>query len=328
MKGIAHFAAGVTVASCFPEAVRAALQGNPLYFLLGGVFGLLPDTLDFKFVRFFFRHHMEVQPDPNHFDPMLVARAVAAAAQRALDTGRPVRVKLNTVRLGADRWQRYEIGFDGLRRQIAVTKGPVVDTGGNVLEPASADPQGHAAAPILGDLRVEYLAAIPVDIFDGPVFEFRPGRPGGVVAVFIPWHRSWTHSLMAAGVAGLAAGLAWGRLAAAVAAAAVAAHVLVDQAGHMGCSLFYPWRRCRIPGLRWAHSGDAFPNFALVWSSCAVTFWNLARFSGESSPVPHLVRLLVFGLGIPLAVAWWILGARDRLTGLPNEEEEELGVPE
>jgi len=35
-----------------------------LYFLLGGIFGLLPDTLDFKFYRFFIKHDIEVAPDP------------------------------------------------------------------------------------------------------------------------------------------------------------------------------------------------------------------------------------------------------------------------
>ena len=60
MKGIAHFTAGVAAASFFPGAVAAAVDGNPLYFVLGGVCGLLPDTLDFKFGRFFYRHQVEI----------------------------------------------------------------------------------------------------------------------------------------------------------------------------------------------------------------------------------------------------------------------------
>ena len=48
MKGIAHFISGVAAASFFPWSVQAAVEGNPMYFILGGAFGILPDTLDFK----------------------------------------------------------------------------------------------------------------------------------------------------------------------------------------------------------------------------------------------------------------------------------------
>ena len=90
MKGIVHFAVGVTVASCFPEVVRAGANGNPLYFILGGIFGILPDTIDFKFCRFFYRHDIEVTPDPNKPDPQVIADAVALAVNRAYETRKPV----------------------------------------------------------------------------------------------------------------------------------------------------------------------------------------------------------------------------------------------
>ena len=63
MKGIAHFSLGIAAASCFPAAVQAGAEGNPLYFILGGIFGLLPDTLDFKFYRFIYSHDVEITPD-------------------------------------------------------------------------------------------------------------------------------------------------------------------------------------------------------------------------------------------------------------------------
>ena len=65
MKGLTHFMTGVAAASCFPAAVEAGSRGNPLYFILGGVFGILPDTIDFKFLRFFQRRDIEITPDPN-----------------------------------------------------------------------------------------------------------------------------------------------------------------------------------------------------------------------------------------------------------------------
>ncbi len=54
MKGFSHFMSGVAVASFCPWSIDAALQGNPLFFVLGGACGILPDTLDFKVYRFFY----------------------------------------------------------------------------------------------------------------------------------------------------------------------------------------------------------------------------------------------------------------------------------
>jgi hypothetical protein len=68
MKGIAHFVTGVAAASFLPWSIEAALRGDPLYFILGGAFGLLPDTIDFKFYRFFYRHDVYIEPDPANRD--------------------------------------------------------------------------------------------------------------------------------------------------------------------------------------------------------------------------------------------------------------------
>ena len=106
MKGFTHFTAGLAAASFFPGAVTAAASGNPLYFILGGAFGILPDTLDFKFYRFFVKHDMEVIPDPNRADPQMIADAVAYAVNRAALTGKPVRIRLNTIPCGADCWRQ------------------------------------------------------------------------------------------------------------------------------------------------------------------------------------------------------------------------------
>ena len=40
MKGFTHFMSGVAVASFGPWAIDAALQGNPIYFILGGACGI------------------------------------------------------------------------------------------------------------------------------------------------------------------------------------------------------------------------------------------------------------------------------------------------
>ena len=51
MKGISHFITGVALATFFPEVVQAGAQGSLLP-MLGGIGGILPDTLDFKFARY------------------------------------------------------------------------------------------------------------------------------------------------------------------------------------------------------------------------------------------------------------------------------------
>ena len=43
MKGIAHFAAGLAVASFFPGIIHSAAQSQSFGLLLGGFAGLLPD---------------------------------------------------------------------------------------------------------------------------------------------------------------------------------------------------------------------------------------------------------------------------------------------
>lgn len=53
MKGISHFITGVAIATFFPEVVRAGGAGSLLP-MLGGVGGILPDTIDFKFARYWY----------------------------------------------------------------------------------------------------------------------------------------------------------------------------------------------------------------------------------------------------------------------------------
>jgi len=273
--------------------------------VLGGVLGLLPDTLDFKFLRYFEKRDIEVVPDPLRPDPQPVADALALAVNRAHDLGRPVRVKLNTVRLGADRWQRYTVRFDIPRRCVRVVFGPVVDTGRN---PVDTPPARTAESPLFADPALDYLAETHVDIFDGPSFEMSPRTDGAVRVGFLPWHRAWSHSLVIALLAGLSAAALWGPGVGAVGFLAYAAHIAVDQAGFMGSNLFYPFTRRRTPGLRVTRSGAAFPNFALVWGCCLLIFWNLSRHPEPGAAVNPLA-LFAYGLALPaLAHRWWRRG--------------------
>ncbi len=315
MKGIAHFAAGVAVAACVPEAVRAASDGNPLYFILGGVFGLLPDTIDFKFSRYFYNHDIEITPDPSDPDPQGIADRVAEAINRAHASGKPVRVKLNTVPVGLDQWQRYEVLFDVAARRVVVRYGPVVDTGQNVVPGSTPPPAADAAAPVDCEVRIDYLASTQVDIFDGPVFSMEPTDDGRVNAGFIPWHRAWSHSLVVGALFGLVGGVVWDLWAAAVIFGASAAHALFDQLGYMGSALFYPFHSRRMSGMGLVHSGEALANLAAVWFCCLVIFWNLWRAAPGGIPPGGTRALLLYGVAVPTLVVGIYRRLRRRLAG-------------
>jgi hypothetical protein len=303
MKGIAHFAVGVAAASCFPEAVRAGASGQPLYFLLGGVFGLLPDTLDFKLYRFFRRHDIEVIPDPKGVDPQMIADAVAYAANRAAETGKAVTLKLDTVQVGADRWRQYQLKFDVPRRRVAVRVGPLVDTSGKPLPGEDGEEGRERFSPLLQGVKLDYEATTTVGAFDGPTFRMMPAGDGRVVPEFIPWHREWSHSILVGLAFALAGGLLWNWLAGAVIFAAYASHALLDQVGFLGGNLFFPLTKRRSAGLRKAHSGDFLPNILTVWISCLAILWNLARAASAPTPFTNPLRLAFFGLLIPLGAA-------------------------
>jgi len=303
MKGIVHFATGVAAASCFPEAVKAGAEGNPLYFILGGIFGLLPDTIDFKFYRFFYKHDVEITPDPSELNPQMIADAVAGAVNRAHETGKPVEFKLNTIRLGADEWRRYELTFDIPGKRIVVTYGPIVDTG-QTPKPNSepkTDAEKQASAPLACNVKPDYEATTAIDIFEGPTFRVVPTNDGRVTPLFIPWHREWTHSFVTSLLLALVGWLIWGWVAGGVIFAAVAAHILVDQIGYMGSSLLFPFQKKRTPGLKLMHSGEALPNFAAVWLSILIIFWWLYYWAPRQVVDISFVKLAAYGALLPLA---------------------------
>jgi len=312
MKGIAHFISGVTAASFCPWAIKAAQNGNPMFFILGAVAGILPDTIDFKFYRFFYHHDVAVEPAPNWLDPQPIADAVAAAVAEAAATGKPVRVKLATIRMGADNWRQYRIKIDPEAGEVRVQFGPVVSTG-QVPQPGTLPanrPVGLAklAAPILQSYEPVYT----VDIFDGPSFKFIRNEIEQIEIDFLPWHRNWSHSFtfgaLLAGVVSL-----WSWQAGTVVFGAHILHVVEDQTGHMGTNLFPPFTEKRLPGLKMMHSGDAFPNFGCVWLCCLLIFWNLYA----AIPDPHyhfsFIRLIMTAMVIPFVifrvVRWFIVRA-------------------
>ncbi|NLF00929.1 MAG: metal-dependent hydrolase [Anaerolineales bacterium] len=303
MKGIAHFLTGVALATCIPEVATRAAAGSLLP-ALGGVAGLLPDTLDFKFTRFLESTGTEIDPGAEP-DARRIAEQVSAAVQRAFQERAPQRVTLHTVRLGADRWRRYEVHFDGERCEVSVHIGPQVSTS-QIAVPQS-EPTGDSSArvPVGLAFRAQGAERVVVDIFSGPTLAFE--RIGDTVTIDLqPWHRRWSHSLVLAvalglGVAALTALVERWRHAALsrlpllnglVVALALAAHIAEDQLGYMGSNLGYPFTRRRTPGLKLFHAGDAAPNFLTVWVSLALIMANLARSPSTVHLSPWLFVLI------------------------------------
>lgn len=316
MKGIAHFITGVAIATFFPAVVEQGAQGGLLP-VLGGIGGILPDTLDFKFARYFERYDDEIDPDAHDPDPQAIAERVAQAMREAYETGRSRNIMLHTIRVGADLWRQYSIRFNPEQSEIVVRIGPLVNTG-QVPYPGSEPDQAEARVQVGVPMVHTYDAENKIDIFSGPSFRFE--RQGDKVYVhFLDWHRRWSHSLTLAALAGLVVGLLfWSPWAGLVFGLGFAGHVLEDQLGHMGSNLLWPLTQKRIPGLHLIRSGDAIPNFLTVWTALVLILFNLDRFSATSylPPVPYLLVVL----GLP----WLVLMAlylRQRARREPEPEE-------
>ena len=297
MKGIAHFVTGVAAASCFPAAVESASHGNSLFLLLGGIFGLLPDTLDFKIARYLSRHDLEVALDPLDPDPKQVGQALVEAVAHAKSGESDICVKLHTIRLSGEAWQSYTVKMDRVAGSITVALGDKVDGGGNRIE--SVSPSRMCTLKLPCDLVMDYGATVEVGFLEGPTLLFT-ADDDGVRSQFIHWHRAWSHSIVIALVAGAVLALFLGPLAGAIAFLAMTLHALMDQAGFMGGNLFYPFTRLRKPGAKLTTSGDPIWNFAAVWLSVALVFWNLG---GDVSYAAGFVHYMIWIGVVPVGLA-------------------------
>ncbi|HSJ53321.1 MAG TPA: metal-dependent hydrolase [Anaerolineae bacterium] len=317
MKGIAHFAVGVAVATFVPGVVGAAAQGLAFGPALGGLAGLLPDTLDFKLLRFLEPRDVEIDPaaalnEAGQLDPQALAKALAAALSLAGEQGRKVRLQLHTARLGGDLWQRWSVRFpEG--REVQVQLGPAVTTGQLPVPAGDLSAAKVGLAPLPMPILYDYDDEIHVDILSGPSLSVEPAGEA-LRVTFLPWHRAWSHSLL---VVLLIAATGW-LLAAArdlsmapayglAMGLAALAHVALDQMGSMGSNFWFPLTHSRTRGLRLWRSGDALPNLLAVWVSGALVLFNLDRFSGAPllPGLPYLLLAVALPLAAGLASTLW-----------------------
>ena len=307
MKGIAHFMTGVAVATFFPEVVTSAAQGLTFGPVLGGIAGLLPDTLDFRFVRYLDPVDEEIDPaaQSGHLDPQATAERIAGAKNRAHETGKRVKVHIHTVRLGADLWRQMFLSFDTAQDEVVVRPGPVVTTGQIPLAGSEIPGLGPGRASVKAPLLHTYDDEVVIDIFSGPSLAF-DREDGAVRITFLPWHRAWTHSALLALLVG-GAGLMISPMIGLVMALAVLSHIVTDQMGFMGSNLLFPLTKRRTLGWKLFHSGDALPNFLSVWICVALVLLNLDRFSEAPliPPLPYLAVAVVLPCLLFLGLRAW-----------------------
>ncbi len=278
------------------------MNGEGTLLVLSGIVGILPDTLDFRGFRFWARTEIELAPDPLSPDLASMAAGLVEAVRRAGAEGRTIGVKLDTMPVRGDRWRQYRVRFDPPRRRVTVTLGPVVTTGQVPVEDFAPVMAAPVTAALDFPIRLDYVADITVDIFDGPILDLVPGRDGRIAIEFLPWHRGASHSLLTAVALGLLGGVVFRSVGAALLLAlAYASHILADQLGFLGSRLFWPVSKRRIPGLQRTHAMDRFWNFGMIWTALVLIYANLAVQTPGGGIVSRF-QLLVLGAALPLGL--------------------------
>ena len=300
MKGITHYTLGLAVASCFPEAVHQAACGHPWPMLTGGLFGLLPDLLDFKIVRFLSPRHVQIIPDPLEPDMPMVAEGLALAVREARRRRSSLVVQLHPMRVAEDEWQPYEVHFEAAGA-IETRLLPRCAADGRPTGEPPKGPRASGRARLDVPLVIGYQARLRIEQLEGPTLRLTPLDDRRVRVDFLPWHRGWSHSLGLAVGAALLAALLGGLWIGAIALLAIVTHVASDQLGYLGASLLWPFRRRRYPGLQRFHAQDSLGNASALWLALLVMLWNLARYSSPPLPL-HGPRLFFWAGLAPLAL--------------------------
>lgn len=310
MKGLTHFLSGVALASFIPAACRLANSNVSSSYILvvGGLFGIMPDTLDFKVGQFVSRVDYDVDADPNNPNPQRMAEQIGKAMDEAYRTGRYIKVQLYPLRLGVDLWRQYVVKFDNQKNEVVVVINEIVTT--SQLAYLGTEPKTNRVGryKLVGKMLETHGKPSVVDIMSGPQFGFRK-REDLVEVEFLPWHRTWSHSfvlgfllsipvwLIASWLAGWALGWLYGL----VAFLGFAIHITEDLTGHMGGSLLWPFQKDRTNGLCLFKANNPHANFAVDYIAVTLLLFNLSRFS----PIPSItlgpLEYMLYVLVIPLA---------------------------
>ena len=312
MKGLTHFMSGAAVASFFPHAVQLAHReaASSFILVLGGFFGIMPDTLDFKVGQFFSKADYDVETDPNHPDPQKMAEGIGKAMDEAFETGRYVKVQLYPIRMGADLWRQYVIKFDGEKNEVTVVINQIVTT--SQVPYLGTEPKENRLGRyrLKGKMLDTHGRPSVVDIMSGPQYGFRKTAQGEVEVEFLPWHRTWSHSYLLGLflsipvwlIASLIAGWSVGWLYGLIAFLGFAIHLTEDLTGHMGGSLFWPFQKTRSNGLAWFKASNPHANFSVDYTSAVIIIYNLNRFAAEPVFSTNPFSFFLYSWFLPMLV--------------------------
>jgi membrane-bound metal-dependent hydrolase YbcI (DUF457 family) len=337
MKGFTHFISGMAVASFFPQAIHMASQESSFILCLGGLFGILPDTLDFKLAKYFYKSDFEVKPDPNDLDANKIANGIAQAVNKAISTGRGT-VQLHTMQLASNRWRSYQLRFDTKTSEICVDIGPEVDTGQIPFDGTElTDPnKAHARVKVDCEFYQQFDKVSNIAIMTGPCFEFAKREDGKMEIVFLPWHRQWSHSFTLGMLIAFIVGLItfftipegphpelytiprW-LLYPLIILFGSMVHIIEDSTGFMGNNLFYPFTKGRTNGLGFMSASEGIPNFLFVWTSIICILFNLDRFrwnpTGNVAPAitnPYSFWFFFYIVPIAIMLYFYFKGKKEK----------------
>ncbi len=327
MKGLTHFMSGVAVSTFFLPAVAAAAStrlGTPeaassFILALGGWFGIMPDTLDFKFGRFFVKEDYTLKFDSWDPDPQDMAEQVAEALDHAAETGKYIQMQFDPMRLGSNLWRQYVIKFDGDTNEVIIVINEIVSTSQipfSGTEPEEDKRVGRATLKKAKMLEKHGRPSV-VDIMSGPMFGFRQEKVDDEMYTnveFLPWHRTWSHSYILGLLLSIPVWLvAWGFdfdhwwLYGIISFLGYAIHITEDLTGHMGGSLIWPFSQTRYDGFCWFKASDPRANFSVDYLSFCIIIFNLDRFSTHVINMPWYSFFFYFFL-IPMVIYFGIFG--------------------
>ncbi|MCX6353998.1 MAG: metal-dependent hydrolase [Candidatus Aureabacteria bacterium] len=326
MKGLTHFLSGVSLASFIPAACKLANSevSSSYILVLGGLYGIMPDTLDFKIGQFISRVDHDVDADPNNPNPQKMAEQIGRAMEEAYETGRYIKVQLYPLRLGVDLWRQYVLKFDSANNEIVVVINEIVTT--SQIAYLGTEPKSNRVGRYRIKCKMIETHGKPsvVDIMSGPQFGFK--RIGDRVEVgFLPWHRTWSHSfvlgfmlsipvwLIASWLTGWGMGWLYGL----VAFLGFAIHITEDLTGHMGGSLLWPFQKDRTNGLCLFKASNPHANFAVDYLAVTLLLYNLSRFAPQPAIKLGPLGYALYVLVIPLTVYFAIV----KLFGEKGEEK-------
>ncbi|HQM52753.1 MAG: metal-dependent hydrolase [Candidatus Aureabacteria bacterium] len=311
MKGLTHFISGVAMGSFIPAAVRMANNkiDNSLILGLGGLFGIMPDTLDFKVGQFFSQADYDVDVDPNNLNPQDMAEQIAKGINDAWETGRYVKVQLYPIRLGVDLWRQYVVKFDGEKNEVVVVINEIVNTSQTPYLGTAPKTNRVGRCRVKGKMLETHGKPSVVDIMSGPQFGFIK-RAGQVEVEFLPWHRTWSHSYVLGFIlssvvwvlASLVAGWDKGWLYGLVAFLGYAIHITEDLTGHMGGSLLWPFQKDRTNGLCLFKASNPHANFTVDYIAVTLLLFNLNRFAPRPYFAMGAWQYLLYVIAIPLVI--------------------------